>query len=118
VSAAQDPRAVPWRVDPPGALLLSVRLQPGASRPGLAGVETDADGVARLRVRVGEPPEGGRANAALAALIAKSLRMGKSAVSLTAGHTSRNKTLRIEGDPGVLVERLTALLPPPSSSGP
>lgn len=116
--SAASPHATPWRVDPRGTLLLSVRLQPGASRRGIAGVETDADGVARLRVRVGEPPEGGRANAALAALIAKSLRLGKSAVSLTAGHTSRNKTLRIEGDPGAIAARLRALLDPPSSAGP
>ena len=110
--------ATPWSPGPRGGLLLAVRLQPGASRRELCGIERDAEGVVRLRARVSEPPENGRANAALAVLVARTLGLPKSAVAVVAGQTSRNKTLRIEGDPAALAATLAERFGPGASPEP
>jgi uncharacterized protein (TIGR00251 family) len=83
-------------------LLVDLRLQPGASRAKVDGVVVLDDGAAVLKLRVTEPPEGGKANAALIKLLAKAWKMPKSALSLVAGHTDRRKTLAVEGDPAAL----------------
>ena len=51
----------------------------------------------RLKVEVKTPPEKGKANQAVEALVADQLGVRKSAVSIVAGMTSRKKTVRIEG---------------------
>ena len=48
-----------------------------------------------LHLRVTAPPEEGKANAAVVALVAKSLRVPPSSVSIIKGLTSRDKVLRI-----------------------
>jgi uncharacterized protein len=63
-----------------------------------------------LRLRVSEPPEGGKANAALIKLLAKAWKLPKSALSLVAGHTDRRKTLAVAGDPVVLRRALEGWL--------
>lgn len=93
-----------------GALLLDVRVQPGARQGGVAGLETRDDGRTRLKLRVTAPAEGGKANAAVAALLAKALELPKGAFVLLRGETARDKTLRIEGDPEALAARLAGLL--------
>jgi hypothetical protein len=50
-----------------------------------------------LRVSVSAPPEGGRANQAVAALLAEALGLKSRAVLLTRGAGSRRKTFEIEG---------------------
>jgi uncharacterized protein YggU (UPF0235/DUF167 family) len=50
-----------------------------------------------LKARVRAAPEDGKANAALIALIAKTLSVAKSNVSVVRGATSRMKVLEIEG---------------------
>jgi uncharacterized protein YggU (UPF0235/DUF167 family) len=87
---------------------LAVKVQPKSRRPGLQGLAPDVDGV-RLRVGVTDAPEDGRANQAVCALIAKSLDVSASQVSVTQGATSRQKTLRIVGDPQLLSARLTVI---------
>lgn len=71
----------------------AVRVTPRAKRPGLAGIRDD--GV--LLVRVGAPPEDGRANAELCAVLAKTLGLRARQVSVVVGHTSRDKVVAIEG---------------------
>lgn len=73
-------------------LILRVRAVPGASRPGIAGPIGD-----RLKVRIAQPPEGGRANEAIIALLADALGLPERSISLAAGHASRDKSLRIRG---------------------
>ena len=90
-------------------LKVSVRLQPGASRAAIEGPQALADGRVVLRVRVTQPPEGGKANAALVKLLAKSCKVPKTKVEVIAGHGARLKTVLIAGDPAVLKDRLTAL---------
>lgn len=49
------------------------------------------------QIRVSEPPREGRANRAVAALLAKHLRIPKSRVNVTGGHRSKRKVISIEG---------------------
>ena len=107
---APDP-GLPWRRAGAG-VRLAVHLTPRASRDALGGVREAAPGRPCLAARVTAPPAGGAANAALVAMLARALGVPKSAVTLTAGETSRLKTLEIAGDPAALETRLTALLPP------
>lgn len=94
----------------PGGLRLAVRLQPGASRAQVDGLATLDDGAVVLKARVSEAPEGGKANAALLKLLAKTWGLPKSSLSLVAGHKDRRKVLAIAGDPTVLQPILAAWL--------
>ncbi len=73
--------------------LLRVRVQPRASRSEIVGWR--ADGV--LSVRVAAPPVEGRANAAVAALLAGALDLRPSAVTVERGARGRDKLVRVEG---------------------
>ncbi len=93
-----------------GGLRVALRVTPKASRAGIMGIETDAAGGAVLKVRVCEPPQGGKANAAAIKLLAKAWKLPKGALRVVAGQTVRRKTLLVEGDPAELVPRLEAWL--------
>ena len=86
---------------------LFVRLTPRGGSDRIDGAMRASDGRAYLAVRVRAVPEKGAANAALEALLAKSLGMPKGAVSVTAGHTARVKTVRLVGDPDQLGRLVT-----------
>lgn len=101
----QVSEASPFRLTKDG-LRLAVRLQPGASKPGIGGLAGLADGGLALTARVTAAPEGGKANAALIALLAKTWRLPKGAFEIVAGRSDRNKTLRIAGDAAALRARL------------
>ncbi|MBE1710334.1 MULTISPECIES: DUF167 domain-containing protein [Mesorhizobium] len=88
---------------------LFVRLTPKSSLDRLEGVETSADGRSHLKARVRAVPENGAANHALKRLVAKTLGVPASSVSVVAGGTARLKTLRITGDPEVLARGIEAL---------
>jgi len=77
---------------PEGGVLLSVKAVPGASRDEVVGRLGD-----RLKIRISAPPEGGRANQAIRRLLAKELGVKPGDVSVTAGETSAEKTVRIAG---------------------
>lgn len=80
-------------LDPSGhALLLHIKAVPGAKRDAIVGPLAD-----RLKVRVSKPPEAGKANAAIIALIAAALHIKPANIELTSGHASPTKTLRITG---------------------
>lgn len=87
---------------------LSVRLTPAGGRDLVEGLEKAADGSLWLKVRVSVPPEDGKANKALVALLAKTFRIPKSALSFVSGETSRKKILRIETDPEDFKRRISA----------
>ena len=84
-------------------LLVDIRLQPGASRAQVDGLAVLDDGVTVLKVRVTEPPEDGKANAALIKLLAKAWKLPKSSLTLVAGHSDRRKTLAVAGEPAELL---------------
>jgi len=71
---------------------LEVEVAPRSRKPGVVGRRGGA-----LRVRVASPPEGGRANKELVALVARFLGVRRGAVSVVRGATSRRKLLEVEG---------------------
>ena len=71
---------------------IRVRVTPRASRDELAGWR---EGV--LRVRVAAPPVEGRANDAVARLLAKALGVPKSAVGIMSGAGAREKLVEVAG---------------------
>ncbi len=89
---------------------MSVRLTPKGGRDAIEGLAALSDGSEAVRARVRAAPEDGAANAALAALLAKTLGVGKSAVTLRSGHSARLKVLDIAGDGAALAARLEAAL--------
>jgi uncharacterized protein len=94
-------------VEPSGTgCRLLVRLTPKSSRDAIQGVETLADGRVFLKARVRAVPEKGAANAALVRLLSKALRLPASAVGISAGATSRLKTVQIELDVAEVVAAL------------
>ncbi|NBN80370.1 DUF167 domain-containing protein [Microvirga tunisiensis] len=103
--------ALPFRADRDG-LVLSVRLTPKAARESLDGIGTLSDGRQVLLARVRAVPEKGAANAALEALLAGALGLGKSLVRVEGGATARLKQVRVSGDAADLADRLRRLLVP------
>ena len=73
--------------------LLRVRVVPGASRTRLAGWQADG----ALAARVAAPPEGGRANEALVALLAEALAVARRDIAVVRGHAGRLKTVEVRG---------------------
>lgn len=76
---------------------LPIRLTPGAASDRIDGWDVDADGRPILKVRVRARPIEGEANAALLKLMAKTLGVPKSAVSLARGGQSRTKMVAVAG---------------------
>ena len=91
------------------AVTVRVRLTPRADRDAVDGVRTLSDGSEVLAVRVRAVPDKGAANKALEALLAKTMGLPKSAVSLRSGHTARIKTVQIDTDPAALTQILELL---------
>ncbi len=74
-----------------GAVLLLVKIVPGASRTRIMGPWQG-----RLRIAVAAPPEKGRANEALIRFLADALNIARRDIDVVAGHTQPLKTIRIE----------------------
>ena len=71
---------------------LKVKVVPGSSKSVIAGWLEET-----LKVRVAAPPTKGKANKAVEGLIADSLELPRSAVTVISGKTSPNKTIEIQG---------------------
>ena len=81
-------------------VVVTLRVTPRASRDAVG----DVDDEGALRVRVTAAPADGAANKAVLGLMARTLHVPRSALSIVSGASSRHKRLRIEG-----VERATLL---------
>ncbi|MGH9210368.1 MAG: DUF167 domain-containing protein [Acidimicrobiales bacterium] len=96
----------PVALDADGHPVLAVLVQPGASRDGVAGRHGEA-----LKVRVSAPPEAGRANRAVQALLADAFGVPGRSVELVSGATNRRKRFRLLGlTPSELADRLDAIV--------
>ena len=89
-----------------GGVLLSLRVTPKSSLDRITGLHCAADGSQSLAVKVRAPPDKGKANAAVIALLAKAAGLPKSALSIVAGETDRHKTILVSGN----AARLEALI--------
>ena len=99
---AAPPPVEPWG---DGSAFL-VKAHAGARRDGIGGVH---DGM--LKVEVTTAPEKGKANKAIAKLLAKRLGVAPADVELLAGDTSQRKRFGIHGmKPDALAAKLAALL--------
>jgi hypothetical protein len=88
------------------AVLTRVRLRvaPGATRAGVVGRHGDA-----WKVRVTAPAEAGRANDAVVRLLAETLALPRTSVTLVSGHSARDKIVELAGlEPGDIERRLSS----------
>lgn len=82
-------------------LLLYCHLQPKASSDGFVGLHGD-----RLKIRITTAPTDGKANKHLLAFLADAFGVPLRQVTLEAGETSRQKTVRIKDPVKIPVEAL------------
>jgi uncharacterized protein (TIGR00251 family) len=101
--------ARPWRAAA-GGILLDIRVTPKGGRDAIDGVEMLSSGQPVLKVRVRALPTDGEANDAVNRLIAKSVGIARSNVTLERGVSARVKTLRIAGDGAAIIASLEALV--------
>jgi uncharacterized protein (TIGR00251 family) len=73
-------------------LELRLKVVPGASRDQIAGILGD-----RLKIRTATAPEGGKANKAVAALLANWLNVPVRQIELVGGPTNPEKTFKVHG---------------------
>jgi uncharacterized protein (TIGR00251 family) len=97
----------------PPASVLRLHVQPGAGRTAVMGRHGNA-----LKVKVGAPPEGGRANDACLALVAETFDIAPARVTLVSGAASRAKRVRITGVEPDEVRRLLQLALDRGNAGP
>lgn len=110
MAAAPTPAIVP-RDD---GVRIRIRLTPRAARDALGRRERLADGNEVVIAHVRALPADGEANAALVALLAKTLGVARTKVDVVSGHTARVKILHVEGDGATLaatLDRLTTAAP-------
>ena len=77
--------------NPGESCTIKVRVQPKSSRNQVGGFQ---DGT--LRVRVTAAPTEGQANAAVIALLAKTLGVSKSRLGIIRGYSSRDKVVSVD----------------------
>ena len=81
--------------------VLSIRIQPRASKNGIGVMENG-----KLKIRLTAPPVDGAANEALVKFLADTLSVPKSQVEIVSGHTAREKIVRITGISSDAADRL------------
>ncbi|MGB3626719.1 MAG: DUF167 family protein [Henriciella sp.] len=84
---------------------LTVRVTPNASLDRVEGRVSDDAGRTYLKLRVRAVPENGKANRAVEKLLAKALKLPKSAVRVVTGETSRIKGVDIDTETGSAAAR-------------
>ena len=82
-----------WIIEKADGVLVRVRVKPRASREKIEGPSPEGS----LTIKLTSPPVDNRANQELIALLAKKLRVPKSAILIQSGERSRNKSVFIKG---------------------
>ena len=98
----KDPDAASWIRETPGGVLVSLLIQPRASKNEISGPQGD-----RLKVRLTAPPVEGAANKMCTTFLAKCLGIPKSTLEIVSGQSSRQKQVLIRT--GVLDDIKSAL---------
>lgn len=98
-------------VETQDGIRIAVRAQPKAGRDAIEGVRAFPGGE-RLAVKVTAAPDRGRANDAIAVLLAKALGVPPSAVTIAGGETGRDKLVAIAGDPAALLSQFQSVARP------
>jgi len=83
--------SAPWYSWQGTALILTVRVQPRASRDEIVGVHGE-----QLKIRLTAPPVDGKANQTLLKFLAKFCGVPTRQVTLLSGDSGRNKRIRID----------------------
>lgn len=78
-----------------GGVVIQLKVVPGSRRDSIEGAYGD-----RLKVKVAAPPEDGRANHAVCALLARVLGVHRRDVVVVSGATSPEKAVRVTGVSG------------------
>jgi uncharacterized protein (TIGR00251 family) len=88
----------------PDGVRIRVQVQPRASRTEAQGLHGDA-----IKIRLAAPPVDGAANRALIRLVASTLHVPRSAVTVRAGHAARRKVVDVVGTSVEQVARAFAI---------
>jgi uncharacterized protein (TIGR00251 family) len=89
------------------AVLFTIRVVPRASHSEWAGFQDGA-----VKIRITAPPVDGKANEECLRMVADFLGVKKRQVTIVSGHTSRTKTVSVEGlDVKEVAARLAELQP-------
>ncbi len=78
--------------DAPAGTTFAIKVHPRAKKDAITGELGNA-----LKVALTAPPLDGRANEACIEFFAKALNLSRASVSIAAGHSSRNKVIRVAG---------------------
>lgn len=89
---------------------LAVHVSPKSAKNAIVGWNTTEEGKAELLVKLTAVPADGKANEALIKLLAKTLRVPKSSISIASGQGSRHKLLKLDMEQAVLDCELQRLL--------
>jgi hypothetical protein len=81
-----------------------VKVQPGASKNGIVGVQEDA-----LKIRINAPPVQGKANKALIDFLARKLGVKNRQAKIISGHTTRLKRIKVIGEGAKTEEKIWGL---------
>lgn len=76
----------------PSCVRLAIKAVPGSRRDQIVGPLGD-----RLKIKVAAPPEAGKANDAIVALLAETLGVRDRDITILSGHTNPEKVVRIAG---------------------
>lgn len=98
-----------WTLAPDG-LVVTVRATPRGGRDAIDGIVELGDGRQAVKARVSVAAEDGKANAALARLLAKASGVAPSRVALLSGAMGRTKSFKLSGDAAELAARLSAAI--------
>jgi uncharacterized protein (TIGR00251 family) len=82
----------PEKITEDRSIRLAIKVVPGSSRSGISGWLGDT-----LKIRVTAVAERGKANAAVAAVLADALSLPGDSVRIVSGHTAQRKTVEIDG---------------------
>lgn len=96
---------LPFLTALPNGLILSVYVQPRASKNQICGIQGE-----ELKIRLTSPPVDGAANKLCREFVAKLFDVAKSSVEIISGETSRHKRLRVTGNhPGQFIRHISAI---------